>query len=403
MNDAGIPETGLGPEGKFTVKVGNRDFDIRYVCNIRTGATAEMVEETIRHFKHAIYCVARGHDKTSDDVPSRNKYADKLEHGQARVSVWTRNSFAPVPDFDNEEIYKVPVNIFNEYTHAQDLIDRLWMVAGVMALADGHSADFVAAGSIIDVNAPEDLKKWFPRDSDGSKDPKQTAEKAKAVYGQQQQRTPGQVPPQQASTGQQPDVHPRARQAPTRRVEIVHLGNYSYQLQDEYEKEFAGSGKWISFDIAKMVRQIKAKNDGSGSYECIDVYPYYGEGPSDYPISSARMFPHNEGMKFSNWKTLFDKCVLTSDILAEPGTVWEGPMVVSWGLTLGKENGKVYWNLKEVTPQLTSVTSAPIQEPTSESDMPDWGKDDIPEDSSYVADEPPWVDEEIANEGDEVF
>ena len=400
-NEAGIPETGLGPEGKFTVKVGNRDFDIRYVVNIRTGATPEMVGETIRHFKHAVQVAARGHDKIAENVPPRTVYADKLEHGQARVSIWTKGSFVPIPDFNAGLIYKVPVNICNEYTGAQDLVDRLLMVADLMVEgANGLETDFVAAGSIIDVNAPEDLNKWFPRDGQkqpATKDPKQTATAAKGNYGQQR-RTPGQVPPQQSATGQQPAVHPLARQGSNRKVEIVHLGDYSYQLQDEYEKAFAGSGKWISFDIAKMTRMVKAKNDGTGTYECIDIYPYYGEGPSDYPISSARIFPHPEGRDFSDWKTLFDKCITDTQTLAEPGTTWEGPMVVSWGLSISKNDGRIFWNLKEITPILNS--DHPQPDPPSENDMPDWGRDDpAPEDSGHIPDEPPWA----MDEDDAVF
>jgi hypothetical protein len=370
MNELDIPEVGVGPEGQFEVKCGNRNFVIRYVVNIRTGADLEMVNETIQHFKHGIDIAARGFDKVSSQLPPRASYTKKDVHRESCVSIWTRNSFAVVPDFDLGHIYKVPVNICNEYTSGQMLVDQLLLAAEIMK---HNFDDCMEAGSIIDVNstaarkkrvdpaAPKDLAKEFPRQA-----------KQQAV-----------APPQQ----QTEDVHPLARKSAGGKVEIIHLGDYDYKLREEYEQEFAGSGKWISFDISKLWRHIAARNDGAGTYECIDVYSFFNGMPAKYEMGVARMFPPKPDAKFPNdWQNLFDKFI-TDGRLAQPGTYWEQPMVISWGLSIGKKDGKVYWNLKNIE--------------IAGDYIPD---DDYPPEPDWAnMEEPPWVEDDEVNEADVDF
>jgi hypothetical protein len=269
MSDAII---GIGPEGLFTVKCLGRTFDIRYVVNIRSDATPEMVVESIKHFKHAAQCLSIGAKQVSKQVAEINKghrseYEDAY-HDQSRTSVWTFRSFLVVPH--EGKIYKVPLNIFNEYTDAQTLIDWAWAAVELMTSKD-LTEDFAAAGSIIfpEVEAAQgQLDEYFPRDEKGNMPKPQTA------------TTP--VPaPTQPQSGMKELPEPTHEQH-----ESPYLGSYDYKQKGEYAQAY--NGKTIRFDVMKMERIFDTR-DGT---PLVQTYSSYDGGVSKYPSHDLKVKPN---------------------------------------------------------------------------------------------------------------
>jgi hypothetical protein len=255
MNELNIPIGGVGPEGAFDVVCLGQVFTIRYVVNMRTGATHGMVVDTIKHFKHAIQVLAAGHKEPSSAVGERDVYNDKLEHSESRANVWTFRSFAVVPKVDR--IFKVPINLCNEFTSAATLINWVLFAAEIMnndTLAD----DFIHAGSIIEPNGqakPQSkLDEYFPRD-----------ESNKPVAAPQPQ--PQALPP--ATDGNSP-----------------YLGEYNYKNKAEYIKAYASCT--VKFDVRKIERIFDSR-DGS---PLVQVYSSYNGDISKYPAHDLKVKPN---------------------------------------------------------------------------------------------------------------
>ncbi len=146
-NELNIPIGGVGPEGAFDVECLGRNFTIRYIVNMRSGATNGMIISTIKHFKHAIQCLAIGSKEPNSTVGERSVYNEPIEHDESRANVWTFRSFAVVPIGDS--IFKVPINLCNEFTSASVLINWVWFAVSIMD-SEELVDDFIKAGSIIE-------------------------------------------------------------------------------------------------------------------------------------------------------------------------------------------------------------------------------------------------------------
>jgi hypothetical protein len=265
MNELNIPIGGVGPEGAFDVTCLGQVFTIRYVVNMRSGATHDMVINTIKHFKHAVQILAAGHKEPSAAVGERDVYNDKLEHGESRSNVWTFRSFAVVPNPKGNRIFKVPINLCNEFTSAATLIN--WVLFAVEIMNNDTLADdFIHAGSIIEPNTqakPQSkLDEYFPRDENNK--PITPEEGKRYNYPQQPQPQQQTLPP--ATDGNSP-----------------YLGSYNHKQKQEYIKAYAGTT--VKIDVRKMERVFGQQ---SGLPE-VQVYTSYNGNVSKYPTYDLKV------------------------------------------------------------------------------------------------------------------
>jgi hypothetical protein len=301
MNELNIPEAGVGPEGQFTVECLGRSFQIRYVANMRTGVTLGMIIDTIRHFRHAVQCIAKGHTEPATNVKEREDWHEQVTHGEARTNTWTFRSCAVVPVDGN--IFKVPINLCNEFTSAEILMNMVW---GAVEVMKHFFEDFEAAGSIIKLSQP-------------------TTQQSSTVQPAQEQ-----------------PVTDNSHKATNPADNIVHLGAYDYRQRDDYETKYVG--RTVSVDISSMHRRINARKDGSGSYECIELYGYYNSLPSDKPIYDLRVFVDIE-QKWNNFQALIHK--LPAGVLGQVGDKLEQPCRLFYKLNRSKkeDDDTIYWNI----------------------------------------------------------
>lgn len=82
----------------------------------RSGATAEMVDETVRHYYHALACIQAGKTEATEAARTRTNYG--MPPPWARVQIFG-DIFIRVGDKN----IPVNLNIFTEHTSAQDLLD----------------------------------------------------------------------------------------------------------------------------------------------------------------------------------------------------------------------------------------------------------------------------------------
>jgi hypothetical protein len=309
----------------------------------RAGHTHEMVMGTVAHFLHAAKKLWIGEFKAESGWINPTRYDDKPLHGDSRIHI-----FADLKVNGGEWIYQV--NICNEFTSAQTILD----------------------GAINDLAVDEKLAVW------GCKPLSDSNDKPKAKPAPQQQKTQQQAPPSPITKSPQQTSKQRGQPIP----EDVDIIDYDYKQKDMYNSRYRG--KPVVVNVAKLRRVINAKKDGTGSYECIEVYGYHNGYTSKHPIYDLRMFPPTENQKWSNWDQATHD---TDDGLLVAGDEIEIPMQLVYKVNPSKQEGdkRVFWNLREVR----FLDDAPLDV----SDAPDWGKDEQP-----AAHEIPWDDGDPDND-----
>ena len=100
--------------------------DRYYVLSLRSGATVDMAVDTVLHYLHALAVASGGkyqarEDEGTPENDRRNRivYSEPLQHGEARVNIFSKEWVHPNAD------YQPVVNNFNEFTSAQALLDML--------------------------------------------------------------------------------------------------------------------------------------------------------------------------------------------------------------------------------------------------------------------------------------
>jgi hypothetical protein len=332
-NELNIPVGGVGPEGAFDVMCLGQKFTIHYVINMRSGATYGMVKDTIKHFKHAINCLANGAKRANSSVGERDEYHDVIEHGESRSNIWTFRSFAVVPIGD--KIFKVPVNLCNEFTSADTLINWVWFAVELMNDNDLVD-DFIKSGHIIEskpqAKQHSALDEYFPRDENNQP--------------VQPERTD--VAPPSGKPGQATVI------------------DYDYKLHDEYTQEFMG--QLVEVQVEKIAWELRAKKDHSGSYE--KIFAYLKEHYEN-PIWNLSIFSDGKSLQRA-----------FPGMLEKAGDVVTGDFGLIFKINTGK-NGKVYWNLHDVDIRRLDGLFGDEQEPQAISEPDIESPGDLPPGDYY--------------------
>lgn len=100
------------------------------VVTAREGADVEMVEETLRHFRYAVKVLELGGNET----PAAQPRTQCLPSDEPRVVVWG-DVLVKVGD----TMHLFSINQCTEDTHAQDIVNQVWMLAQALALDEDNS------------------------------------------------------------------------------------------------------------------------------------------------------------------------------------------------------------------------------------------------------------------------
>ena len=270
---------------------------VRYKVSARDGATPEMIDETIYHFKAAVWTLVNGHYVASDNIPARSNWVEKLTHGEARVNIYSFGGF-PIPIGD--KVVQYDINIFNEFSAVGIAVAHAWMF--VMTIVEGeHAEDLIT-------------------NSNGSKTTK----------NQPKAQKPAPAPAQDTSTA-----------PPVPGDSIVDL-DYDYKLRGQYEQDYIG--RTVRVHVKKIQWCVETKKDKSGSYEMIQLFK---ESHYENPIYDLSIWPPKPDDKYSDGKMLLK--ALPAGALTVPGDWIEGDIAISYRLkTSDKHPGRVFWNIVNV-------------------------------------------------------
>lgn len=116
---------------------------VKYKVSVRRGATAEMINDTIRHFKATVRTLVAGFTEPSADIPDRPSWAEPILHNEARVIVYNCGGL-PV-QIDDDNVIRYDINVFNEFSTVPVAVAHAWMY--IRAIADGdHVSDLISNG-----------------------------------------------------------------------------------------------------------------------------------------------------------------------------------------------------------------------------------------------------------------
>lgn len=284
--------------------------NVVFYIGTRSGANNAMITGVLRDFVSAIRSIANGAIEAAEGFDVPGDY-EPSEHGEARVTLWVKAPGIPVLLEDGMRF--VQVNVFTEDSTAQTLIDMVNIHVNTMARI--IDSGVVQIANAVIAKPKSELDKYFPRD-----------ESDKPV-----------VSPPQAQRTDYAAIPP----------EVIDIGNYDYNQQTQYEKDYCG--RTVAINVSRVSRDMEVKNDKSATYECLNVWGYYDGLPSDkHPMYSFRMFAPKPEQKYGDWQTFF-KHIQTGE-LSDPGKAITGPMRFYYKLAQGSRNneGKVYWNLRKV-------------------------------------------------------
>jgi hypothetical protein len=333
---------------------------VNFTLSKRMGCTQDMVLDTVANFLHAAKVLWSNNCEAGEGFINRARYEETAYHGEARVNI-----FGDLPV--DEGKWTFSVNICNEFTSAQMILNM-------------SQLDAISSQALLGWGCKE------PTNGNGKPQPQQQAneDRKTSIVDAAQRKA---------------DAH-KSQQRGQAIPEDVDIIDYDYKQKDMYNTRYRN--KPVVVNAAKLRRVINAKKDGTGSYECIEVYGYHNGYTSKHPIYDLRMFSPNENQKWSNWEqTIHD----TGDALLSAGGEIETPMQLVYKVNASKREGdnRVFWNLREVR----FLEEAP----SDLSDAPDWGQDEPKPKGKYVTvaddefapgfgpddDERPYTDEELAD------
>jgi hypothetical protein len=330
-------------EHEFEIVIDGKQTKIKVRCSTRLGATPDIIKSVMRQLLYAARRLALGYTDEfadSEDGPPDVYPPEGMMHGESVVNVHTLGRGLPVLTEGGYTF--VSLNVCNEMTTAGNIMNSVWE----QIIAFG---DMATVFTDINANAP------IVSNGNGNGKPKPQQKQA----------------PQTKETRDAKAAIERAQQTTKQRgqaiPEDVDIIDYDYKQKDMYNSRYRN--RPVVVNVAKLRRVINAKKDGTGSYECIEVYGYHNGYTSKHPIYDLRMFSPNENQKWSNWEQAIHD---TGDALLAAGGEIETPMQLIYKVNASKQEGdnRVFWNLREVR----FLDDAPLDV----SDAPDWGQDDIP-------------------------
>jgi len=305
----------------------NRVIAVPYHLVIRAYATKTMIEETLTHFRFAAALMAAGIE-WSHDIPrcAELESAENWHRGEpmpteAAVQIFT-NEF-PVWSPQANGCVKIPLNIFTEYTSAFEVWDTMSLIVdmlpGIRAIDETLKPKQVKPQqparhepSQFKSHEPtpqgEDLDEWFSRESDCGREP----------------------------TPEEPHIHLQ----PATDDEGFQVIEWDNRQRETYETKYAGQKVRVA--VAKLQRAVRAKKDGTGTFEAVEVFPAYQGGVSQYEAYAFKTFISDKDTAW-DWKKYRDHKV-TGQLLTAPGTTCTARMWLTFKVNQGKD-GKVYWNL----------------------------------------------------------
>lgn len=224
----------------------NADRNGKITYTYREGATPEMLQETMRHYKHAVAILAAGGKHSADSCPKERADYGACDYPRVEIfgDIWVRA--------DNGVLYPFTINICNEYTTADMLINAAW--------------EFIDA-----LGGTEALEAMFPH-----------METPRRIVNIAENNIP--TPEQSA----QEWADNKAKVESTSDSGTLNLGQY------DNEKDYRDyHGKVVSFIACKIQRKFYP-NTGKPYFE---AYGYYKGNPSKYPIYGLQINPDSEYTK----------------------------------------------------------------------------------------------------------
>jgi len=295
----------------------------------RWGATPEMVIDTVNHFAFACAVMAAGmewdlHNEKFQGYNHRDEYTWRGDvvpaHGEAFVQIFT-NQF---PIWLPHKLMRYPLNVMTEDTSAGAIYE---------AFQDALTAEPQVAeicNRLKPANAPQKA----------SSAPTRPAPAQQGLSELDKHFGPKNGAPAPVSTGLPDGVEPGDIGQPP----IIR--SWDYKLEDEYNQFF--SGKRVDVEVGKVERVIVAKQDGSGSYEVVRVWPFYnGEFPKYCPFPLS-FFVDTEPRDYSDWKTFAKDW---GPYFPRAGSSHTGHGVARFKVSPSKKEGddRVFWNFQSLT------------------------------------------------------
>jgi hypothetical protein len=242
----------------------------------------------------------------------------------------------------NQGKWRFTVNICNEYTTAQEIVE--------MALLDDNVDIALAKWNVLETGKMQEVRN------------QQHSKQAQNRPAQQQQQTNEVV--------REPVIDPSVviLDEDSLRRSGVPILEYDYRKSDEYKQRFLK--KPVAFYVSHLKREIKVKKSGDGTYEVINVYGWYNGLPADKPIYDLMIWPSTPDKNWGNGRMISEKLPGRLD---KPGDTVAMNMYL---LMIGKrhqETNDWRWDMTNIIPGEDSQQSI-----SDESDAPDWAQDEVP-------------------------
>lgn len=307
---------------------------VSYKRILREGATLDMMHETRTHFAFTCWALAQGHVDWQEDNEAWKPYETRAEypenlHNEARCQIFTDTIWVN----DGTKNWPVSICMFHEMMSARQLFEFV-----LLALADEDQAALVndvQKPVVGDVpfddeyaeqrgNVDNALDEHFPRDENNQPSQNQPA---------QREDPPRKTPHHQTANGD----------------EIPIITEWSSKNVEQYVEQYAGTKKGVGIRISKLVRVKKARQDGEGFWEAVEVYPEYRGMPGQYPASQLKTYIDDREHNY-DWKKLRSHPVI-GKLLHAPKTTCTAPGIMICKINVvEKEDGTsdVYWNVAKV-------------------------------------------------------
>jgi len=307
----------------------NNPVQVPFMLSQRHGATHDLISATMGNFAFACAVMAAGmewdsesdkfanHPAAIDAMPDEFGQGEDLPHNEACVQIFTDQ----FPFWHNDKINQYSLNIFNEYTHPFHVVEGFYITLNAG----------VTVAEICNRLKPANAPQTAPSAPTRHAAPAQGQSELDKHFG------PKQNAPAPASTGLPDGVEPGETGQPP----IIR--NWDYKLEDTYNQFF--SGKRVDVEIGKVERVVVAKNDGSGSFEVVRMWPFYnGEFPKYAPFPLS-FFVDTEPRDYSDWKTFAKDW---GPYFPAPGSSHIGNGVARFKVNPSKNGDKVYWNFQSL-------------------------------------------------------
>lgn len=273
-------------------------FD-NYVVTVRPGANADMVADTVRHYEYAAIVLERGlTDTGKEETKTRVTYDLPPNTTEAPVNIF---GYVLLKVDDNEYVFSV--NKCDHTSTAQEIVDAVWtLYAGLMLGETGGNWNTTPRNS-TQQQPQTTYRDEFDtvRRPDGSADLKQTFPRSGG---------------EQSSDPSVPDG--------------VVVEHFDYNNPAQY-----ADGNVHFFGVAGVRNAIKAKKNGSGTYQVIEFLKDNGKPIYDFQVFVPEV-EKTDGQY--DWKKIKP---FVQTYIPNPGDVATGDLIVK--IKLNPKNDGGYW------------------------------------------------------------